>query len=178
MKKTWFTSDIHFSDTRTLELSRRPFCTVAEMDEFIINNWNSVVGNDDIVYHLGDVGHIYKLNELNYSKLIILPGNYDDWSSLFHSGIINIEIIENNTQVILGEQNYKLVHAPKDADDPCAFYLFGHIHKLQMVKRNGLCVCTDAHNFFPIDLGAVGFYRNAIENYYDENVFCDIIGGN
>ena len=51
--------------------------------------------------------------------------------------------------------------------------MFGHIHKLQMVKKNGLNVGVDCHNFKPISLEEVLWYKNAIENHYDINVFCE-----
>ena len=50
----YFTSDTHFGSPRTLELSKRPFNSVREMDRTIISNWNNTVGEEDIVYHLGD----------------------------------------------------------------------------------------------------------------------------
>lgn len=56
--KLWFTADTHFSQQRTLELSKRPFDSVAQMDKQIIDNWNSVVSAEDTVYHLGDVGEL------------------------------------------------------------------------------------------------------------------------
>ena len=55
--KVWFTSDTHYGAQRTLTLSRRPFETVEEMDKTMIDNHNRVVGDDDIVYHLGDFGN-------------------------------------------------------------------------------------------------------------------------
>ena len=57
MSKIWFTSDTHFSSERTLELSKRPFKSVEEMDKILIENWNSVVGQNDTVYHIGDFGN-------------------------------------------------------------------------------------------------------------------------
>ena len=39
------------------------------------------------------------------------------------------------------------------------------------VKENGLNVGVDCHKFSPIDVETVLFYRNAICNHYDENVF-------
>ena len=49
--------------------------------------------------------------------------------------------------------------------------LFGHVHKLCMIKPYGLNVGTDCHNYDPINLETVLTYHNAILNYYDEDVF-------
>jgi len=54
--KTYFTSDIHFDDSR-LNLFGRDivFKTSKEFDNQIIKNWNQVVSQDDVVIVLGDV---------------------------------------------------------------------------------------------------------------------------
>ena len=51
---TWFTSDTHFGDHRTLNIGRRPFAGVAEMDAVLVASWNAAVGPEDEVWHLGD----------------------------------------------------------------------------------------------------------------------------
>ena len=53
--RSWFTSDTHFGHSRILAYAHRPFANVDEMDEALIRNWNSVVGERDDVYHLGDM---------------------------------------------------------------------------------------------------------------------------
>jgi calcineurin-like phosphoesterase family protein len=50
----FFTSDTHFGDHRTLNIHKRPFASVAEMDEALIRGWNAAVGEGDEVWHLGD----------------------------------------------------------------------------------------------------------------------------
>lgn len=52
--KIWFTSDLHFGHKNIIRFCDRPWNSVEEMDEALINNWNSVVGDDDIVFDLGD----------------------------------------------------------------------------------------------------------------------------
>ena len=51
----FFTADTHWGDHRTLNIGRRPFASVAAMDEALVANWNAVVSPDDVVWHLGDV---------------------------------------------------------------------------------------------------------------------------
>lgn len=176
--KLWFTSDTHFGHERTLELSKRPFGSVAEMDKQIINNWNSVISTEDIVYHLGDVGELHRLSELNANHIKLVLGNYEHEINILdsHNQLDNrVEIIQSNSLIEIDGITFRLVHKPEDAL-PGYFCLFGHIHKLQMVKRNGLGVGVDAHHFMPIDSETIRFYHNAIVNHYDENVFMDILG--
>ena len=50
----FFTSDTHFGHGGALGLYRRPFPSVAAMNEAIVERWNETVGSDDEVWHLGD----------------------------------------------------------------------------------------------------------------------------
>lgn len=48
----FFTADTHFGDHRTLNIHRRPFATVGEMDEALVTSWNAVIGSEDVVWVL------------------------------------------------------------------------------------------------------------------------------
>jgi len=50
----FFTSDTHFGDHRTINIHKRPFASVAEMDALMVARWNETVGAEDEVWHLGD----------------------------------------------------------------------------------------------------------------------------
>ena len=50
----FFTSDTHFGHGGALGLYRRPFASVAAMNEAMVGRWNDIVGADDEVWHLGD----------------------------------------------------------------------------------------------------------------------------
>ena len=50
----FFTSDSHFGDHRTINIWKRPFASVAEMDRVLEAAWNTVVSAGDEVWHLGD----------------------------------------------------------------------------------------------------------------------------
>lgn len=84
MSNIWFTSDHHFGHKNILvfEPEARPFKTVEEMNETLIDRWNSVVRKGDIVYHLGDFAfgkhNICIAERLNGKKRLVL-GNHDSY---------------------------------------------------------------------------------------------------
>lgn len=173
----FFTADTHFGQPRTLELSRRPFATVEEMNWALIKNWNIRITNNDIVYHLGDFGEPEFLKYLNAQIIYILPGNYDTSSVLNQlTQDPRVQCISPNHNLQILNTSVSLVHEPDTASQSQNFYLFGHIHQLQMIKQNGLNVGCDCHNFSPITDQCVMFYKNAIEKHYDHNVFQSCLG--
>ena len=54
MSEIFFTSDLHLNHDKPFLYEPRGFTNVKEMNEAIIENWNSVVKPGDIVYNLGD----------------------------------------------------------------------------------------------------------------------------
>jgi calcineurin-like phosphoesterase family protein len=89
-----FTSDHRFGDRRARTFYRRPFPSVAEMDEAMIERWNGAVQPDDEVWHLGDFavrqsiervklllralnGHKHLLHGHSHGRLKPLPRQYD-----------------------------------------------------------------------------------------------------
>jgi calcineurin-like phosphoesterase family protein len=54
MSNIFFTSDAHFTHPNIIKHSYRPFKSVEEMDEKLIEEWNKIVKNGDVVYFLGD----------------------------------------------------------------------------------------------------------------------------
>jgi calcineurin-like phosphoesterase family protein len=167
-----FTADTHFGNARTLELSKRPFNNVDEMDWAMVKGWNECVTANRTVCHIGDFGDPSYLKHLKGRKIMFLPGNYDS-SDIMHEMLLDnrIVVLQPNAAMEIQGHAIRLIHEPEEGEDPSSFYLFGHIHKLQMVKINGLNVGVDCHHFRPIDANTVLFYKNAILNHYDKNVF-------
>jgi calcineurin-like phosphoesterase family protein len=83
-RKKFYSADHHFGHALMLEHPGRPFPSVEAMDEALIDAWNAVVGDNDIVYHLGDfamnLGDEARVRDifgrLKGSKVLIL-GNHD-----------------------------------------------------------------------------------------------------
>ena len=55
MGNIFLTSDLHFGHNKEFIYKVRGFNSIEEMNEAIIERWNSVVNNDDDVYVLGDL---------------------------------------------------------------------------------------------------------------------------
>jgi calcineurin-like phosphoesterase family protein len=173
LSRVFFTADTHFGNVRTLELSKRPFFNTDEMDFLIISNWNKVITDNDIVYHLGDFGNTDLIKFLKGKLIFILPGNYDTQPVLDQLKKDNrVYILPTVSSFTYQDtETLGLVHEPTLATNKKLFWLFGHIHGLQTVKLNGLNVGVDCHHFKPLDLDTVLFYKNGIQNHYDDNVF-------
>jgi calcineurin-like phosphoesterase family protein len=176
----FYTADTHFGEERALTLSRRPFANVSEMDNTMVRRWNRLVQPDDTVYHLGDFGDPNTARRLK-GHIIFLLGNYER-EAIAQGEITLVSLRGYFSQVIeepvllhtlegTGEQ-IALVHEPSHRRKEL-FNLFGHIHQLQMVKRNGLNVGVDCHNFTPVSLETVLFYKEAIQKHYDQEVFME-----
>lgn len=202
MKNYYFTSDTHFGQERALTLSKRPFKSVEEMDETIIKNINDKVAGveDAVLFHLGDFGDYERVRDIN-CEVILLVGNYEEneyktnndfevWAEnllgkyswdgksgfskiLLPGRTLDIEYTDGKNTIC---KNVTLVHKPTDflrvQENEFQKCLFGHIHGRQMVKKFGLDVGVDGHNFAPISAEDVGFYFNAIDKFYDDDVFC------
>ena len=82
MQKVFFTSDHHFGHGNIIDFESRPFMDVEQMNDQMIEAWNSVVGNDDMVFHLGDFSFLNRektkgiVSKLNGYKHLIM-GNHD-----------------------------------------------------------------------------------------------------
>lgn len=146
-KKVWFTSDLHFLHANVIKYCNRP-TTVEEQTDWIIKQLNEFIGEDDIVYHLGDftfVGpkkkHIVKeiISRLNGHWRFIL-GNHDNESMLrevvkefpYH------EVIGNYQELKYANRKLVLCHYPFktwNCSNRGSINIHGHVHG-EMNKRH------------------------------------------
>lgn len=54
MPSAWFAADFHFGHANIIRFCSRPFSTVREMDQAILDRLNASVKTNDILYFLGD----------------------------------------------------------------------------------------------------------------------------
>ncbi|WP_075292990.1 metallophosphoesterase family protein [Pararhizobium arenae] len=60
--RKFYISDTHFMHERLLDMQPRHFPSIEDHDEHMIEQWNAVVADTDIVYHLGDWGFALSRN--------------------------------------------------------------------------------------------------------------------
>ena len=51
----YVTSDLHIGHDKDFMYTPRGFSSITEHDNAILENWNKIVKDDDIVYILGDI---------------------------------------------------------------------------------------------------------------------------
>jgi calcineurin-like phosphoesterase family protein len=126
------------------------------MNETLIQNWNSVVGKQDIVYMLGDFalcgkGQIIEIgNRLNGRKRLIL-GNHDTGSfeTYYKAGF---EYVYNHPIIL--DEFYILSHMPKfTQSDGLYANIYAHVHNdptYKDVSQRSFCASAERIEYTPI----------------------------
>ena len=152
----FFTADTHFGDHRTINIWKRPFSTPAEMDAFLVEQWNAVVSPGDEVWHLGDVArrsdHVEALlGRLNGTKHL-LRGNNDPDETLAAPGWASVGTY---AELEIDQRTLVLCHYPFrswNGQHRGSINLHGHSHgRLKPMPRQ-FDVGVDVHGFAPITL--------------------------
>jgi calcineurin-like phosphoesterase family protein len=184
----FITADHHFGHENIIEFCNRPFETIEEMDNVLIDNWNEIISPDNTVYHLGDFtlggfdiarnyfkrlnGKIQMLaNHWHHDKRW-LPQNYFGSLALeypdFAKDIGHVNIISPMVVLELegmGNEGRPLAvtlcHYPLavwDRKHYGAWCICGHTHK--RIQSDGfiLNAGVDCMNYYPISLGDVLHY--------------------
>lgn len=165
----WFTSDTHFRDKKIIEHTNRPFQSVEEMDETLIDWWNKTVPEDGVIFHLGDFAQGGAKNWRSilrrlHGKKYLIMGNHDyrdfrmDYMRLF-------ECFAPQMTINVGGQIIILNHVPflcYGGEDDDVWQLFGHVHsgpdskkgkdlpRLEMLFPRQYDVGVDNNGFMPI----------------------------
>lgn len=156
----WVISDTHFSHANILTFRNpdgtlmRPFVSVEEMDETIIERWNKVVRTSDHVYHLGDVTMkrpaLKQMERLNGHHRLVF-GNHDifDYKSYTEVGF----------EKLMGSRvlnNMLFTHIPVHPESLGRFRanVHGHIHSNnpEGLGERYVNVCVEVINYTPLTL--------------------------
>lgn len=112
---------------------KRPLSDIRKINETLISNWNSVVSDDDIIYHLGDFclsdkTSIKKIASILNGHKILVRGNHDRVSVSFYESV-GFEVL-THAPIKLEEEKLLLSYVPvPDTRMPEGYInVNGHIH--------------------------------------------------
>lgn len=137
-QQIWFTSDTHFGHKNILEYcpKTRQGNSIEEHDKILIQNWNNQVGDNDLVFHLGDVAfakHDTIWNILNTLKgnIYLIKGNHDRKIENSKHLQKRFEGIFSDLTLYIDNQMVVLYHYPIAEHNQLhrgSFHFHGHVH--------------------------------------------------
>ena len=164
--RSFFSSDTHFGHAKIIQHSQRPFSSIQEMDQTLIQNWNARISQQDKIFFLGDFAWksedraVEILNQLHGQKILI-AGNHDE-PFLTKSKYVRFRsawelIVPRLDLVVLDDQNKQLIVLDHYAmrtwnkSHYGSWHLHGHSHgKLEEISgKLSFDIGVDTHNFFP-----------------------------
>ena len=157
----FFTSDTHFGHGGALGLYRRPFASVAAMNEALVARWSETVGPHDVVWHLGDFAIRQRpavvaelLARLSGRKHLV-AGNNDPPATIEHDGW---ESVQPYAEIAAEGVSLVLCHYPFRSWRGMGkgwLNLHGHSHgRLKPLPRQ-FDVGVDVWGFRPVTLGEI-----------------------
>jgi calcineurin-like phosphoesterase family protein len=156
----WFTSDLHLGHANIIRYCNRPFTNVEEMNEKLINNWNTLVKPGDSVYNLGDFAFHREpsifFNRLNGCKYLI-KGNHDkhDTMKLPWQFIKDVHMLRlDSCSIFLSHYSHRVWPEGHHG----VIHLFGHSHGGLSAHGKSFDVGVDAWNYAPISMEQVVEY--------------------
>ena len=191
--KVFFTSDSHFNHFNIIGSCNRPFTDEKEMNEVLINNWNSVVDEESVVFHLGDFawGGYVKWKDVRdrlNGHIILIKGNHDDKNLTSTGEKEFFEYVTYQMKLKIEGRPVYLNHYPflcyggvyREPQDQ-VWALHGHIHlgpnslggkdvpRMEYLYPTQYDVGVDMNNYTPISWKEV---KEKIEYQVENNVNC------
>lgn len=165
--KLWFCSDPHYNHKNicrgvsTWDSGTREFDNLSDMNLTIVDNINKSVGENDILFCLGDwsFGGRDSVNEfrdrINCKNIHLTLGNHDKHisydSRLFKSVNHYLEIRAGNNNLVLGHYPISSWNGLRRG----SIHLFGHCHlpsEHKIREGKSMDVGLDGNNMFPYSM--------------------------
>jgi calcineurin-like phosphoesterase family protein len=170
----YFTADTHFCHFNIIKYCARPFSTIEEMHDILINNWNFCVKNSDEIYILGDF--LFKGNGIDANNVLkrlngkkyLIKGNHDKFLDDKSFDQNNFEWVKDYYVLKNNQKKYVLFHYPIfewDGYFNDQIHLYGHVHncgnnleryeRFKILGKKAINVGVDLHNFSPLSIETI-----------------------
>jgi calcineurin-like phosphoesterase family protein len=167
MSKTWVIADPHFGHAGVCKFTSkdgvtplRPWDDPAEMDGALINNWNTLVNDEDRVYVLGDVAMtkkaLWPLKVLKGRKVLV-KGNHDGEKLSIYTEFFD------DIRAYVVKKGIIMSHIPIHPGSlgRWQFNIHGHLHD-GVVRKDDMtpdpryvCVSVEHTDYRPLDLQTI-----------------------
>lgn len=182
-RRRWWTADLHFGHANIIRYCDRPFASVEEMNEGLIERWNDTVGADDEVWVLGDFAmgalaeHVPLAKRLAGHKMLVAGnhdacwegrprGGFERWTAEYLDAGFE-RIVQPPTTTTVGRWTLLVHHFPYHGDshddverfaehrphDEGAWLAHGHVHDRWRQAGRQINVGVDAWGGRPIGDG-------------------------
>jgi len=185
-QQLFFTSDTHYSHSNICSATTnwsvndgyaRKFDSLEDMNQRLVDNINNMVGENDILIHLGDwsFGGFDKIEEfrsqINCKNIHLVLGNHDDhisrnkenvqrlFSSVQH--YLKLDIRRPINKATVEKFSFVCMHFPIiswDNMNQKVMHLFGHVHlppHLRVMEGRAMDVGCDGNGLKPISMDEV-----------------------
>ena len=153
----WFSADFHLSHVNIIKYSNRPFKSIEEMDQALINNLMNHVNSGDVLYYLGDLTFKEKIAQDFFEltkniEIHYIIGNHDS-QEVIKLARDHCSSVSNLMDIIIERQPITLCHYAMRVWNKShfnAWQLFGHSHSKLSPLGKQYDVGVDNNNFCPI----------------------------
>lgn len=156
----FFISDLHLNHANIIKYCKRPFKDVNEMNNTIVDRWNSVVKQNDTVFHIGDFCKRGNPNEFIKNmngRILFIKGNHDEELVKY-----NIHPLSNSFVYRYNAEDFMLIHSTDWLTVPWsnAWIISGHHHNnntdmFPLINdwNKTINVSAEMINYTPIEVG-------------------------
>ena len=158
MSRVHFTADTHLGHASIIRMAQRPFSSIEQHDQALIDNWNAHVAPEDTVFVVGDFAH--KSDNERAAKIFgklrgtkhLVVGNHD---GEFVRTQLGWASVMDRTKITVDGQKIVLDHYPMRSWEGVrsgAIQLYGHVHNRIDVWPNSCDVGVDAWDYRPVTM--------------------------
>ena len=170
MSTTWYLGDSHFSHRNIIKFAdadgnrHRPWDTIEEHDQAIVDAINEHVGEHDKLIHMGDVAMnprgLNLMHAIKCQNRVLIPGNHDmehisKYTELFKD-IKGCKVLRGAGMIV----SHYPVH-PSQLDSRYRFNIHAHTHANLVLDKFGqpdpryICLSLEQTNFRPVSFDEI-----------------------